>query len=64
MLLALVVLAGVLWLIQRPIDWTALQAAPWRRAGWLALVIAAGAAAYFVALAALGFRPADFRHRS
>ena len=64
MLLALVVLAGVLWLIQRPIDWTALQAAPWRRAGWLALVIAAGAGAYFVALAALGFRPADFRHRS
>ena len=45
-------------------DWSALQAAPWQRAGWLALVIGAGAAAYFTALALLGFRPRDFRHRA
>jgi putative peptidoglycan lipid II flippase len=54
----------VLWLAQRPIDWSGLQDAPWRRAGWLAAVIGAGAAAYFAALAALGFRPRDFRHRA
>jgi putative peptidoglycan lipid II flippase len=62
-LLALAVLAVVLWLAQRPLDWSALQATPWQRAGWLALVIGAGASAYFAALAALGFRPRDFRHR-
>ena len=63
-LVALVALALVLWLAQRPLDWTALQATPWQRAGWLALVIGAGGLAYFAALAALGFRPGDFRHRT
>jgi putative peptidoglycan lipid II flippase len=62
--IALAVLAAVLWLAQRPIDWSGLQDAPWRRAGWLAAVIGAGAAAYFAALAALGFRPRDFLHRA
>jgi putative peptidoglycan lipid II flippase len=60
---ALAVLAGVLWLMQRPLDWFALAAHPWQRAGWLIGVVAAGAAAYFVALLLLGFRPRDFRHR-
>jgi putative peptidoglycan lipid II flippase len=64
LLAALVVLAVVLWLAQRPLDWSALQATPWQRAGWLALVIGAGAGAYFAALAVLGFRPRDFRHRA
>jgi putative peptidoglycan lipid II flippase len=63
LLVALAVLAVVLWLVQRPLDWNALQAAPWQRAAWLALVIGSGAAAYFAALALLGFRPSDFRHR-
>jgi putative peptidoglycan lipid II flippase len=63
-LVALAVLAVVLWLAQRPLDWSALQATPWLRAGWLALIITAGGAAYFAALGALGFRPQDFRHRT
>jgi putative peptidoglycan lipid II flippase len=61
---ALAVLAAVLWGIQRLVDWQALQAEPWLRAGWLTLVIAAGAAGYFAALAGLGFRPRDFRQRT
>jgi putative peptidoglycan lipid II flippase len=59
---ALAVLALVLWLVQRPLDWFAFDDQPWQRAGWLAVVVAAGAAAYFAALALLGFRPRDFRH--
>ena len=61
---ALAVLAFVLWLAQRQLDWSALQAAPWQRAGWLAAVIGAGASAYFVALGVLGFRSRDFRHHA
>jgi len=61
---ALAVLAGVLWIAQRPLDWTAMHATPWQRAAWLAAVIAAGATAYFAALGLLGFRPRDFRHRA
>jgi putative peptidoglycan lipid II flippase len=64
LVVALAVLAAVLWLVQRPLDWNALQSAPWQRAAWLALVIGAGAAAYFAALGLLGFRPRDFRHRA
>ncbi len=50
LLIALAVLAVVLWLLQRPLDWTAMQSTPWQRAGWLALVIGAGGAAYFAVL--------------
>ena len=64
LLIALAVLAGVLWLLQRPLDWTAMQSTPWQRAGWLALVIGAGGAAYFAVLGILGFRPRDFRHHA
>jgi putative peptidoglycan lipid II flippase len=64
LLVALGTLALVLWLLQRPLDWTAMQSTPWQRTGWLALVIGAGGAAYFVVLAVLGFRPRDFRHHA
>jgi putative peptidoglycan lipid II flippase len=64
LLIALTVLAAVLWLLQRPLDWTAMQSTPWLRAGWLALVIGAGGAAYFAVLGVLGFRPRDFRHHA
>lgn len=61
LVIAMIALAVVLWVTQRPIDWTA--AAPlWQRAGLLALVVAAGAGCYFAALWLLGFRPRDFRH--
>ena len=46
LVIAMIALAVVLWVTQRPIDWTA--AAPlWQRAGLLALVVAAGAGCYF-----------------
>jgi putative peptidoglycan lipid II flippase len=64
LLIALAVLALVLWLLQRPLDWSALGAHPWQRAGWLAAVIGAGGVAYFATLGLLGFRPGDFRHRA
>ena len=60
---ALVVLAAVLWLAQRPLDWGAMASQPWQRAGWLVVIVTAGGATYFAALALLGFRPRDFRHR-
>jgi putative peptidoglycan lipid II flippase len=59
--IALLVLAAALWLAQLRIDWTALQATPWWRAGLLAVIITAGAAIYFAALLAMGFRLNDFR---
>ncbi len=64
LVVALAVLAGVLWWAQRPLDWTAMQGVPGQRAAWLAAVIGAAALAYFVSLLALGFRMRDFRvHR-
>ena len=58
--IALAVLAGLLWWVQRPLDWPAMQDAPWQRVAWLAAVIGAGAAGYFAALFVLGFRMGDF----
>jgi len=62
-LLASAVLAFVLWILGGRGDWTA--ESRWIvRALHLAGVIAAGAAAYFATLAALGIRPRDFRSRA
>jgi putative peptidoglycan lipid II flippase len=63
---ALVALAATLWLAQRNVEWTGLQAAPWQRAGLLALMIGGATSVYFGALLALGFRARDFRpeHRA
>lgn len=61
---ALVVLALVLLLVQRQLDWSVLAAAPWQRVGWLVMLVAGGAAAYFAALYAMGFRVRDFRSSS
>jgi len=60
---ALMVLAAVLWGAQRSINWTAMQDAPWQRAGLLTAVIGVAALGYFVALLMLGFRSIDFRVR-
>ena len=59
--IALVVLGVALWFAQRGIDWVALQAAPWQRAGWLAALVCGAAVLYFGVLLALGFRVRDFR---
>jgi len=61
-LLALIVLGAVLW-------WSAgadqlwITAGLWTKVGRLALVVAAGAIAYFGALWLVGFRFADFNRR-
>jgi putative peptidoglycan lipid II flippase len=62
LLLALAALAAALWFAQRGVDWTALQSAPWQRAGLLAVLVGGAATLYFAALFALGFRPRDFLH--
>ncbi len=45
------------------IDWIALRAQPWQRAGWMALVLAGVAVLYFATLAATGLRPRAFLRR-
>ena len=59
---ALYLMGGALWYAMgREASWFELSAGP--RAGKLALVIAAGAVAYFAALAAMGMRLRHFtRH--
>jgi putative peptidoglycan lipid II flippase len=49
--------------LDRPLDWW-LAASTWGRSAWLAVVVSAGVAAYFVALLLVGARPTQFRHRS
>ena len=59
---ALAVMTAVLWALDRPVAWW--LAAAWQaRAGWLAVVIVAGAGAYFASLYALGIRPRDYARR-
>jgi putative peptidoglycan lipid II flippase len=63
-LLACGVLAWGLELASRHLDWLALQAMPWARASWLALIVAASAAVYFSALRLLGLRWWAFMRRA
>jgi putative peptidoglycan lipid II flippase len=61
-LVALAVLGGVLaWLVGTPESWIAARL--WTRIGRLALLVFAGAGAYFATLWLLGFRLADFDRR-
>ncbi|NBT10120.1 MAG: murein biosynthesis integral membrane protein MurJ [Betaproteobacteria bacterium] len=55
------VLASVLVLGGRSVDWLAMQAQPWSRIGVLAMVVGAAAALYLGALAAMGVRWSSFR---
>lgn len=59
---ALCVLGGVLWFAAGD-DGFWIKARLWAKAGRLALVIGAGATAYFAALWLMGFRLADFNRR-
>lgn len=58
--IALAVLAVILWFAGRQIDWTAMQGEWALRAALLAGLIAGGAAVYVAVLWMLGFRPRDF----
>jgi putative peptidoglycan lipid II flippase len=56
-------MVAAVWVLGRPLAWW-LAASIWQRSVWLAVVVAAGVAAYFIALVLVGTRPAQFRHRS
>ncbi len=58
-----VALGGVLALAAARIDWIGLQASPWQRAGWVALVLGGVAVLYFAVLGACGMRPREFARR-
>ncbi|MBN3004381.1 murein biosynthesis integral membrane protein MurJ [Chromobacterium alkanivorans] len=51
-------LLALQWLL--PVHW---HGPAWQRVAWLSLLVVAGAAVYFAALFALGFRPRDFMRR-
>lgn len=55
------VMLAVLWLITPESSWWLVEQG-WGRLGWVLLICAAGAAAYGVALLAVGFRPRELRH--
>jgi putative peptidoglycan lipid II flippase len=61
---AVCVMGAVSWFSQAQIDWAAMQAHPWLRAGALFLIISASAVSYFAVLFALGFRLGDFKRRA
>jgi putative peptidoglycan lipid II flippase len=56
-------LGGVLAWGAHAVDWIGLAVAPLVRAGWVAAVLGAAAAVYFIALAACGLRPRQFVRR-
>jgi len=60
--LAIIAMAVALWLLHRDVSWW-LDARLFDRVAWLGVSVAAGAGVYFVALVALGMRPAQFRMR-
>lgn len=60
---ALLVMGTVIWFAAGP-DASWLSGSVWTRAGRLAMVVLVGAAAYFAALWALGFRLRDFQKRA
>ena len=61
---AVCVMGALAWTAQHQLDWAAMQAHPWLRAGALFAILAASAVSYFGVLFALGFRPADFKRRA
>jgi putative peptidoglycan lipid II flippase len=63
-IVAVTVMGAVTWYSQSLIDWAAMHAHPWLRAGALFVIIGAGASTYFFVLFGLGFRPADFKRRA
>jgi putative peptidoglycan lipid II flippase len=60
---ATAVMAGLLLVAARQLDWIGLQAQPLLRAGWMAAVLTAAAAVYFGVLAASGLRLRPFMRR-
>jgi putative peptidoglycan lipid II flippase len=61
---AVLVMGAVAWACQAQVDWAAMRAHPWLRAGALLGIIAASGITYFAVLAVLGFRLADIKRRA
>jgi len=61
-LIASAAMVLVLWQLHRAVSWW-VSAGLAERVGWLAVSVVAGAGAYFIALLALGMRPAQFELR-
>jgi putative peptidoglycan lipid II flippase len=64
LVMAVLVMGAVAWFSQAQLDWGAMRAHPWLRAGALMGIIAACGVAYFAVLFALGFRLGDFKRRA
>jgi putative peptidoglycan lipid II flippase len=64
LVIAVAVMGAVSWFGQAQLDWAAMHAHPWLRAGALLLIIVASAVTYFAVLFALGFRLGDFKRRA
>ena len=56
------VMIACLQFLGRPLEWW-LAVTAWDRAMWLVVLVSVGAASYFFALALVGGRPSQFRHR-
>ncbi|RJG15148.1 murein biosynthesis integral membrane protein MurJ [Massilia cavernae] len=61
--IAVSVMGLLSWYCAGQLDWAAMRATPWLRAGALFAIVAASGAAYFAVLFALGFRLGDFKRR-
>ncbi|MDE2427251.1 MAG: murein biosynthesis integral membrane protein MurJ, partial [Burkholderiales bacterium] len=61
LLAALLLMAGVALWVSDQFNWLGMRHTPVLRAAALGVLIAASAAAYFLALGIMGFRPRDFR---
>jgi putative peptidoglycan lipid II flippase len=64
LVLAVSVMGVISWGSAGRLDWVAMHAHPWLRAGALFLIVCLSAVSYFAVLFALGFRLADFKRRS
>jgi putative peptidoglycan lipid II flippase len=64
LLVAVCLMGGLSWYCAGQVDWAAMQAHPWLRAGALFLIIVLSAASYFAVLFALGFRLGDFKRKA
>lgn len=61
---AVCVMGAISWYCAGRIEWAAMQAHPWMRAGLLFVIVVGSAISYFAVLFALGFRLGDFKRRA
>jgi putative peptidoglycan lipid II flippase len=64
LVVAVCLMGAVAWFAQVQINWAAMQAHAWLRAGALFLIIGVSAVVYFAVLFVLGFRLGDFKRRA